>query len=223
MKRSEINRLLSGARAFFSAHGFHLPPWATWSAAKWEESPDMARWCKDHQIGWDISDFGADDFAKRGLVLFCIRNGRIGIAGEKTYAEKIMMVREDQETPFHYHAQKMEDIIVRGGGNLVIEMFNIDARGQRTDDDVTVRTDGQARQVKPCKPLTLKPGESITLAPRVFHRFYGEKGHGTVLVGEVSSINDDLSDNYFFESGTRFSRIEEDAPPIHLLWNELPF
>ena len=222
MKRSEINAYLRDAKAFFAEHDFFLPPWAEWSPEEWTENPDTARWCRDRQMGWDVTDYGAGDFLARGLLLFCIRNGRLGETGEPTYAEKIMVVREDQETPFHFHAQKMEDIIVRCGGNLVIEMFNTDADGHRTGGTVAVRTDGRLRRVEPGEPLVLLPGESITLPEGVLHRFYGETGCGTVMVGEVSMVNDDFTDNYFLDAKTRFSEIEEDEPALHPLWSELP-
>ena len=222
MKRSEINVCLSDAKAFFTAHQFHLPSWADWSVDQWKQAPELARWCREHQMGWDITDFGSGDFAARGLLLFCIRNGRADVAGEITYAEKIMIVREDQETPFHHHAEKMEDIIVRGGGNLMIEVFSIDSEGNRLDRPVSVRTDGRQRTLAPGDPLRLLPGESITLQPGTVHRFYAETGSGTALVGEVSKVNDDLTDNYFFEAKGRFSEIEEDEAPLHALWNEVP-
>ena len=222
MKRSEINAYLKDAKAFFARHAFRLPPWAEWSVADWKMHPDIACWCRDRQMGWDVTDYGADAFLRRGLLLFCVRNGRLGVDGEAPYAEKIMIVREDQETPYHFHAAKMEDIIVRNGGNLVIEMYNTDADGRRTDTEVSVRTDGRLRRVGPAEPLILHPGESITLTEGVLHRFYGQKGFGTVLVGEVSKVNDDLTDNYFLDAKTRFSAIEEDEPIIHPLWNELP-
>jgi D-lyxose ketol-isomerase len=51
----------------------------------------------------------------------------------------------------------------------------------------------------------------------VYHRFYGEPGKGKVLVGEVSMVNDDTSDNRFHEVIGRFPSIEEDVEPLHLL------
>ena len=38
-----------------------------------------------------------------------------------------------------------------------------------------------------------------------------------MLIGEVSSINDDNNDNIFYEKILRFSEVEEDEDPIHLL------
>jgi hypothetical protein len=63
----------------------------------------------------------------------------------------------------------------------------------------------------------LTPGESICLEQGMYHRFYGEKGKGRVLVGEVSMVNDDTSDNFFYEPVGRFPVIEEDVQPLHLL------
>ena len=222
MKRSEINAYMAEAKTFFAAHGFHLPSWAEWSVDDWKLRPELGRWCREHQMGWDITDFGSGDFERRGLLLFCLRNGRPDTTGEITYAEKIMVVREDQETPFHHHKEKMEDIIVRGGGNLFVELFTIDGEGKRLDEPVAIRSDGVMRTLDAGIPLRLKPGESITLVQGIVHRFYGEAGSGTALVGEVSKVNDDLTDNYFFEAKGRFSEIEEDEAPLHALWNEVP-
>ncbi len=221
MKRSEINAYLAEAKEFFAEHRFILPPWSNWSLDEWQRNPELSRWCRDHQMGWDVTDFGAGDFRRRGLLLFCIRNGRPDTTGEIPYAEKIMVVREEQETPFHFHVKKVEDIIVRGGGNLIIEMYPTDPAGRRLDQSVTVRTDGRLRTVAPGAPLRLVPGESITVEQGILHRFYAEVKNGTALVGEVSKVNDDLTDNYFLEPKTRFSAIDEDGPVLHPLWNEL--
>jgi len=55
---------------------------------------------------------------------------------------------------------------------------------------------------------------------RAFHRFYGEPGKGMVLIGEVSLVNDDNNDNYFYDVVGRFPDIEEDVDPVHLLVND---
>lgn len=221
MRRSDINQRIRESQAFFAAHGVHLPPWATWSPDRWRAHPDTAVWCGQHQMGWDITDFGSGDFHRRGLVLFCLRNGIQRRAGEVPYAEKVMVVQEGQETPMHQHAIKMEDIIVRAGGELVVELFNSDVAGGPLDTPVTVRTDGLLRTLQAGEPLILGPGESITIHRHLYHRFYGRTGSGPVLVGEVSQVNDDLADNRFLEAPARFVPIEEDAPAEFLLWNEL--
>jgi len=40
----------------------------------------------------------------------------------KLYCEKVMIVGVDQVTPMHFHGNKVEDIINRGGGELVIQL-----------------------------------------------------------------------------------------------------
>ena len=171
-------------------------------------------------MGWDITDFGSSDFPRRGLVIFCVRNGLQGVARERPYAEKLLVVREEQETPHHHHRVKMEDIIVRGGGNLILELHNSEDGGLGKTS-VSVMVDGTRRELAAGEPLRLTPGESVTLPRNLWHRFYGEAGKGTVFVGEVSQVNDDLTDNYFFEKVGRFAGIEEDEPKLFPLWNEL--
>jgi D-lyxose ketol-isomerase len=221
MRRGEVNNMLREAAGMMTAHGFALPPWAYYALAEWRNRPELARHCVARQIGWDVTDFGSGRFAERGLLLLCLRNGRPGDATERSYAEKIMVVREGQETPWHHHRVKMEDIIVRGGGNLVIEFAHRTAEGTRDPRDVTVLVDETAVTIAAATPLTLRPGSSVALPRGLDHRFYGQAGHGPVLVGEVSVVNDDLTDNYFLDDIGRFAALEEDEPPLYPLWSDL--
>lgn len=222
MKRSEINNLQREAVHFFKEHNFFLPPWAYWSKEEWLKNKKDASEIIENHLGWDLTDFGSGDFIKCGLLLFTIRNGKPGQAKGKTYAEKLMIVREAQITPWHFHSCKMEDIINRGGGRLVIELSNADKNEGLDDSPVTVQVDGITRTVLGGGRIVLSPGESITLPQRLYHNFYGEKGHGWVLVGEVSSVNDDLTDNRFLDPTGRFPKIEEDQAPLYFLCNEYP-
>ena len=86
---------------------------------------------------------------------------------------------------------------------------------------VGVMVDGVERRLAAGEPLKLTPGQSVTVTRNLWHRFYGEPGAGTVFVGEVSQVNDDLTDNYFIEKVGRFAGIEEDEPKLFPLWNEL--
>ena len=167
-------------------------------------------------LGWDLTDFGSNDFHKVGLILFTIRNGN-PVKDNKSYAEKIMIVEELQETPMHFHWNKMEDIINRGGGNLVIELYDSTQDGKLSDKPLTVKIDGIVRNVKPGGTVILSPGESICLEQGISHRFLGEQGKGKVLVGEVSAVNDDNTDNHFIQNLGRFPEIIEDEKPLHLL------
>ncbi len=216
MKRSEINNYIKEAEEFFKGMGFYLPPWAYWKVKQWKENRDRCYEIFESGLGWDLTDFGSGNYRKTGLLLFTLRNGNQNI-NKKMYAEKIMLVKEEQETPFHFHWKKMEDIINRGGGNLLIDLYKADSNEDFSDELFTVRIDGILVDVKPGQTITLTPGESICLEPYIYHRFYGERGTSSVLVGEVSMVNDDETDNCFKTASGRFPEIEEDCSPYRLL------
>ena len=229
MKRSQVNRIICDAKEFLAKHQFALPPWAFWTPADWKGRYDTCAEIVDCMLGWDVTSFGGDEFERRGLTAFTLRNGlvpTVAHAGEyegnytKQYGEKILIVGEGQETPLHFHWSKMEDIINRGGGNLVIEFCGSRPGGELSDSAVEISIDGIRRSVEAHHPVVLTPGESVCVEPGVYHRFLGEPGSGTALIGEVSSVNDDRSDNRWYEAQGRFSRIEEDEPPVHLLVND---
>jgi D-lyxose ketol-isomerase len=219
MKRSEINRIMENAKVLLKKHQFYLPPWAYWSVSDWKRNKESTSEIVSNMLGWDITDFGSGGFYKRGLFLFTLRNGRLNV-DKKVYAEKIMIVEENQETPMHFHWAKMEDIINRGGGNLVIELYNSTPDEAFADTPVHLKTDGVSRVIEPGGKVILTPGESICLEQGMYHRFYGEPGKGTVLVGEVSMVNDDANDNRFYETVGRFPSVEEDEEPLHLLMSD---
>ena len=219
MKRSEVNVIITDVKNFFATHRFMLPEWAHWSPDKWKGAYNKCSEIIDNKLGWDITDFGSGDFFKKGLALFTIRNGNWN-KKNKIYCEKIMAAGEEQVTPMHFHWNKTEDIINRGGGNLVMELYLPTPDDKLSGDLVTVSIDGVLVTTKAGEPLILKPGQSICLTPRLYHRFYGEKGKGRVLIGEVSMVNDDDNDNHFYEKVGRFPEIDEDADPVHLLIND---
>ena len=223
MKRSEINAIMQESLEFLRQMRFRLPPFATWTPADWRRKGPDCHEIIDQQLGWDITDFGSGDFAKTGLFLFTVRNGQLADLQNplgKVYAEKIMIVREDQVTPTHFHHQKMEDIINRGGGNLVIRVWNATASDQLAETPVTLSMDGVRVTVPAGGTIMLHPGESVCLPQRNYHRFWGVAGQGTVLVGEVSRVNDDRVDNRFLDPVGRFPAIVEDVEPLFLLAND---
>jgi len=218
VKRSEINAIMRDASDFIRRRGFYLPPFANWTPADWASKADSAREIVESQMGWDITDFGHGNYEQDGLFLFTVRNGspeNIKTMSGKLYCEKIMIVDVNQRTPMHFHWTKVEDIINRGGGKLVIKLFNSTSDERLADTDVTVSIDGLRHALKAGDTVVLSPGESITLTSRLYHEFWGTESR--VLVGEVSLVNDDRTDNRFYEPVGRFPEIEEDEPPLHLL------
>ena len=216
MKRSEINQLISNSIEFFNEMKFNLPPWAFWTPEEWKGKYHTCSEIVENMHGWDLTDFGSGNFLKEGLMLFTLRNGN-QTKDNKIYAEKIMIVEENQITPMHFHWSKMEDIINRGGGNLVIDLYKSDKDENFSQEDFEVKIDGISRTISAGGQVILTPGESICLEQGIYHKFYGESGKGKVLVGEVSAVNDDSTDNRFYDEVGRFPDIIEDEKPLHLL------
>ena len=224
MQRSEINRYIKEAIDLFKNAGFHLPPFAFWTPEQWRNKGPEADEIRDNGLGWDLTDYGLGSYLDTGLLLFTLRNGNYAQKEKypKGYAEKIMVVKENQVCPWHFHWHKREDIINRGGGELVIELYLCDDKENLSDQPVSAAIDGQRIQVAPGGRVVLAPGQSICLEPYMYHKFYGNPGKGTVIVGEVSAVNDDHHDNRFLEQMGRFPDIVEDELPIHLLCTEYP-
>jgi D-lyxose ketol-isomerase len=222
MKRSKINQIMRSADAFIRQQGFYLPPFAYWSPDDWREKGPEVSEIVDNRLGWDITDFGQGDFKQYGLFLFTLRNGSPDnwkTMEGKLYAEKIMIVEDGQITPMHFHWNKMEDIINRGGGNLLIQPFKA-TPDEKLDEEnqIHLLVDGFKRTFSPGEILTLTPGESVSLPQYCYHKFWAVGGR--VLVGEVSMVNDDNTDNRFLYPVGRFSTIDEDEAPLYLLCNE---
>ena len=219
MKRSEINGNIREALEFFEAQGFRLPPWVRWSPDEWKTKGSECDEIRENALGWDLTDFGSGDFPARGLTLITLRNGKPG-GGGKVYCEKIMLVRENQVTPIHFHWLKTEDIINRGGGTLCMKLWKADQKEGLSDTPLTVRIDGIRTGVEAGEVLRLEPGQSVCYEPYLYHTFWAENGH--CMVGEVSTVNDDKKDNRFLDAGGRFPAIEEDVPAEFLLCTEYP-
>jgi D-lyxose ketol-isomerase len=218
MRRSEINQIIRDTDEFLRERRFLLPPFAYWTPDAWWAKGPEVREIVDRRLGWDITDFGRGDFERVGLLLFTLRNGapeNLQHGRGKIYAEKILVAGVDQVTPLHFHWVKTEDIINRGGGRLVVQLYNSTPSDDLGSSDVVVSIDGVQRTVPAGGTCILDEGESITLAPRCYHSFWAAEGR--VLAGEVSVVNDDARDNRFYEPVGRFPEIEEDEPPLHLL------
>lgn len=220
MKRSTVNEILLEGDKFIRSFGYIMPPFAYWTPEELKShTATDSGMIRDHMLGWDITDYGVGNYDEMGLFLFTVRNGNQANVNKgmgMLYAEKIMISGENQLSPMHRHNFKTEDIINRGGGTLVLKLFKAAEDGSIDENaEVNVRTDGLMRTMGAGDLLKLAPGESVTLEPDCWHAFWGEGG--SVLIGEVSNVNDDRTDNIFAKKIGRFSDIEEDTAPVHLL------
>lgn len=222
MKRSEINAAIDTARAELQKQNITLPCFGCFTPEEWEEKKDSCANVFAVMLGWDVTDFDTDDFAHQGCVLFTVRNGSPDGAGVP-YAEKYLIFNDApaQAIPLHFHFKKTEDIINRAGGVMCIEVYNSTPDGDLDrESDVTFYTDGIKNVVPAGTVVEITTGNSITLTPGLYHRIFAKAGTGMLIAGEVSSINDDNTDNRFYAPTNRFCGVEEDEAPRYILANE---
>lgn len=161
-------------------------------------------WALPPRPRWDITDFGLGDFDKKGLVL-------VNLASEPEYCEKLMYARGGQETPCHTHARKKEDIICRSGELYLALWPSRPDPGAKVAPALTARIDGEPVEVLTGAPFTLAAGSRVTIEPGVWHAFWPASPE--CIIGEVSTANDDLADNFFIDPLVgRFPGMEEDEP-----------
>ena len=219
MKRSEINRALRDMEKMIDRCSFKLPPFCYFTPEEWNEKGHEYDEVRDNMLGWDITDFGMGDFDKVGFSLITLRNGNVSMDKyTKPYAEKLLYMKEGQSAAMHFHWNKMEDIINRGGGDLCMKLWKADQKERMTETPCTFQVDGITTTLRAGEILRLRPGQSITFEPYMYHTFWAEGGD--CLAGEVSTVNDDTADNRFHEPLGRYPQIEEDEAAEYLLCNE---
>lgn len=162
-----------------------------------------AGWTLPPSPRWDVTDFGLGDWERYGLVL-------INLADEPEYCEKLMYARAGMETPAHCHAKKKEDIIARRG---VLRITLWKNKLLLDEGMVAFKLNGEPREAPSGSVIDLQAGHRITLVPGVYHAF-APLTDGCVI-GEVSTANDDLNDNFFVDPNVgRYSQIDEDETPL---------
>ena len=225
MKRSQINAALREMEQMLQDCRVYLPDFCYFTPADWQTKGHDYDEVRDDLLGWDVTDYGLGRFDEVGFSLITLRNGNLKKPEQypKTYAEKLLYLREGQYSPMHFHWAKMEDIINRGGGTVLIRVYNsLPDEALDKESPVTVHLDGRTVTVPAGSQVKLRPGQSISITPGLYHDFEVEKGTGPVLLGEVSQVNDDANDNRFNPPVGRFPAIEEDEPPYRLLCTEYP-
>ena len=224
MKRSKINQVIEDGIKFIEEMHFSMPDFAYWKAEDFKGKKAEYDEVFTNMLGWDVTDFGLDKFEEVGLLILTIRNGSIKHPElyPKPYCEKYLIVDDGQKLAPHYHYQKMEDIINRAGGTAVITLWEKDDNDRFSDKPITVTLDGRKVTLPAGSAVELKPGQSITLIPGQYHELACKPGSGKLLLGEVSTVNDDNIDNHFLDASDRIPEIEEDVAPTYLIFKDYP-
>jgi D-lyxose ketol-isomerase len=221
MKRSFINAAIRKAIAICDSNNVKLPPFAYWAADFWKSMGAEADEIRDLMLGWDVTDFGLGDFYNTGRTLFTLRNGSYKFAQyQRIYSEKLIFIEEEQPAPVHFHHKKMEDIICRAGGNVIVQLYKSTATGRKSEESFDVSLNGCRKRWKAGETCRLHPGESVFIPPGIIHEFWSEKGTGMAISGEIGSICDDINDNAFLTPCSRYAAIEEDEKANWILCNE---
>lgn len=160
-------------------------------------------WTLPPQPKWDVTDFGLGDFKSCGLVL-------VNLAEEPEYCEKLMYAQKGMVTPSHTHKKKKEDIICRTG-ILLVQLWKSNPMEDNTAGILKLKINGSYSEIASGDLVTLHAGERVTIEPGIWHEFWPDSDE--CIIGEVSTANDDLNDNFFSnEDIGRFSEIDEDEP-----------
>jgi D-lyxose ketol-isomerase len=219
MKRSQINAAIDVAHKAMREHGVRLPEYAYWSPDEWKKAGPEYRRVFLNALGWACTDFGSGDFDRCGITMFDVRNGTREHPAEGTpYGEKIYVLKPGQRLPFHFHYTKTEDIISYAGGTLMIQLYN--AREDETMDETSpgeVYIDGVRHAFEAGQTFEIPHGRSMTIVPRLYHRFWAKEGGAVLVGGEISTISVPKTDNHFGAGARRFVPIEEDEAPRWLL------
>jgi D-lyxose ketol-isomerase len=199
MKRSQVNQAIDSARKVLDRIGFRIPGFAAWDPDAWKRMRPRIVDIVRTGMGWDVTDFGSGSFATVGATILTLRNGHVHDASLGVpYAEKVIILTPGQTIPLHHHHRKTEDIINRGGGLLCVRLHNSLPDGSL--DRATgprLKCDGIWETLEPGGVREVRPGDSVTLTPGLYHALWAKSGEGTLVCGEVSTVNDDNTDNRF--------------------------
>ncbi|HEY5742906.1 MAG TPA: D-lyxose/D-mannose family sugar isomerase, partial [Terrimicrobiaceae bacterium] len=139
------------------------------------------------------------------------------LADEPEYCEKLMYTQKKMTTPAHAHAKKKEDIICRWG-KLAVQVW-MGKPDKSSNQPFDIPVNHEAKTVSSGTIIELEPGSRVTLVPGVYHEFYPVSEE--CIIGEVSTANDDLHDNFFVNPQVgRYPGIEEDEPATRRLLSE---
>ena len=224
MKRSQINAAIELAHQTLRKHGIRLPEYAYWSPDDWRrKAGPQHRRIFDNMLGWACTDFGQGDFDRCGITMFDVRNGTPEPNLGTPYGEKIFVLKPGQRLPFHFHYAKTEDIISYAGGTLMIQLYS--SNPDETMNDAApghVYCDGVRKSFEAGQIFEIPHGQSLTIVPGLYHRFWAREDGDVLAGGEISTISVPKTDNRFGGNARRFVPIEEDEPARWLLNIDYP-
>ena len=209
MKRSEISRAIQTAAEFFAMMNFRLPEYASWPPEKWRCLGPEIDEIRDCMLGWDVTDFGSGDFERVGRTLFTLRNGRHGDPRyPKVYAEKAIFNPEGQRAPLHFHVSKMEDIINRAGGNILITVWMAGPDNRPSDEPFSLAISGIRRNARPGETLRMSPARASASRREHFTSSGARKGRDPRFPGRfpASAMTEPTTTSSKSGSASRRSR-----------------
>lgn len=167
-------------------------------------------WALPPDPRWDVTDFGMGEWQRHGLVL-------VNLAEEPEYCEKLMYAQRGMTTPAHCHRKKKEDIISRWG-TLKVQVWAGEPK-QTQGQNFSIAVNNAPREITSGDFIVLEAGERVRLVPGVYHEFFPSSDE--CIIGEVSTANDDLHDNFFVNPNIgRYPGIEEDEARLVRLISE---
>jgi len=160
-------------------------------------------WALPPNPRFDVTDFCLGNWKKYCLLL-------VNLAEEPEYCEKLMYARDGMTTPAHTHRKKKEDIICRWG-KLAVQVWKGAPGGPGGSFKIPVNH--ELREVNSGDIIELPAGWRVRLVPGIYHEFYPVTQE--CIIGEVSTANDDVNDNFFANPDIgRFPGIDEDEPAL---------
>ena len=122
--------------------GMTVPlPLAHWTAEDFAKAAATARYLRDHQMGRDVTDFGCGTFPGAASPSSACATAFRATQQQALCGEALDRRRGTGDADDR-HRVKMEDIINRAGGVLMLEFAHADTGGNVTNTPVVVHVDG---------------------------------------------------------------------------------
>ena len=149
MKRSEINRLIEDALKFFQEMHFKLPPLGYLDTGAMEQAGGIVRGSGNESVGMGPHGFWYREFQCGRVAAFHPSKRESATRPEALCGKNHDRPGGTGDPHAFSTGPKMEDIINRGGGNLMIQLYPSDREGGFAKKSFQVSLDGLKRELKP--------------------------------------------------------------------------